>query len=186
MSSQYPSFDEIKAVEHKLSEMRSQYYFYHDLFSAQWWLLLLLAIAPWIVWWKIVDKSRIKEILLYGVVLSTIVVLLDDIGGELGLWSYPYQVLRLIPRLNAIDFSVLPVIHMLAYQYFKSWKAFLVGNVIMALLFSFIAEPIFVWINIYEMDNWRYIYSFPIYIIKALFVRWLIEYTYKKSNLKNK
>lgn len=180
MSVPYPSFEEIKEVDRKLSEMRMRYYERHDLFSFQWWLLLLLLIVPWMIWWRIVDRTRVKEILLYGAVLSTLVVLLDDIGGELGLWSYPYQLIRLIPRLNAIDYAALPVCHMLVYQYFRSWRSFLVANVVMALAFAFVAEPLTVWIGIYEMDHWRYAYSFPLYIAKAAFVRWLVEWVTKR------
>lgn len=181
MSDQYPSFEQIKALERELSEMRGAYYYHHDLFSMQWWLLFALTIVSWMVWWKLVDKSRMKEILLYGATLTIVIVFLDDIGSELGLWSYPYQFIRLIPRLNSIDFSVLPVFHMLLYQYFRSWKAFIAANVIMAFLFAFIAEPIFVWLDIYDTDHWKYIYSVPLYIAKAVFVRWLLEALVKKN-----
>ncbi|GMK40774.1 hypothetical protein PCCS19_38300 [Paenibacillus sp. CCS19] len=180
MSGEYPTFDEIKAVDHKLTEMREQYFYHHVLFSFQWWLLLVLIFVQWVIWWKLVDKARVKEILLYGAVLSIVIILLDDTGGELGLWSYPYQILMLVPRQSTIDLSVLPVFHMMVYQYFRSWKSFIIANVVMAMAFSFIAEPISVWLNIYDLDHWRYIYSFPLYIAKAVFVRWLIELIVKK------
>ncbi|WP_135555850.1 CBO0543 family protein [Paenibacillus cymbidii] len=184
MPAQYPSFGEIRDVQRKLTEMKKQYYFHHDLFSIQWWLLVALMIVSWMVWWKIVDKSRVREILLYGAVLSVVIIMLDDIGSELGLWSYPYQAIPLIPRLNAIDLSVLPVFHMIVYQYYKSWKSFLAANAVMALSFAFIAEPLFVWLDIYHMENWRYIYSIPLYIAKALFVRWLLEFIQAKASVK--
>ncbi|MFK7696609.1 CBO0543 family protein [Paenibacillus sp. HJGM_3] len=183
MSAQYPSFEEIKDVNHKLTEMRAQYHRHHDLFTFQWWLLLALLVVPWIIWWKLVDKSRVREILLYGITLAIIIVILDDIGGELGLWSYPYQLIRFIPRLNPVDFSVLPVFHMLVYQYFRSWKSFFVANVIMAFLIAFIAEPIFSWIGIYDLDNWKYFYSFPIYIVIACFVRWCLELIHERAHV---
>ncbi|WP_145947246.1 CBO0543 family protein [Paenibacillus sp. Y412MC10] len=182
LSDSYPSFEAIKDAERKLREMRKLYYYGHDLFSIQWWLLLVLLIVPWIVWWKMVDKSRLKDILLYGFALTIIIVLLDDIGRGLGLWSYPHQVFRLIPRLSSIDYSVLPVIHMLIYQYFRSWKSFFVANVILALGAAFIAEPLFVWIDIYDMDHWKSIYSFPLYIAKACFVKWSLEFMLSKAN----
>lgn len=175
MSAPYPSFEEIKEVDRKLTAMRKQYYEHHDLFSFQWWLLLLVLIVPWIIWWRLVDKSRIKEILLFGTTMTIVVVLLDDIGGQLGWWSYPYELVRIIPRMNAIDYGALPVIHMLVYQYFRSWRSYVVANVIMALAFSFIAEPIAVWLGVYKMDHWHHAYSFPIYIAKAVFIRALLE-----------
>lgn len=181
MPNQIPSFEEIKEVDRKLTEMRHQYYQNHDLFSFQWWFLLFTVLIPWVIWWKLVDKSRIKDILLYGFVLIFVIIVLDNIGGELQLWSYPYHLIHLIPQINPVDYSVLPVFHMLVYQYFRTWKSFVIANIVMALLFSFIFEPIFVWLRIYELDNWKYIYSFPIYIAKALVVRWLIEFILKKA-----
>ncbi|MBD3919180.1 hypothetical protein H8B09_10475 [Paenibacillus sp. PR3] len=181
MSVPTTTFEEIKKVDHQLSEMRKHYFYEHDLFKYQWWLLLVLAIVPWIIWAKLVDKSRLREILLYGSIISIIVVLLDDTGGELGLWSYPYQLIRLAPRLHPVDFAVLPVCHMLVYQYFRSWRSFVIANVIMSLVFSFIAEPLLVWLHIYDLDNWKYIYSFPLYIAKAMLVKWIVEIIIRRS-----
>lgn len=173
--------DEIKEVQQQLTDMRSEYWIQHDLFSMQWWLLIILLVLPWFVWWWLVDKTRIKNILLLGFLSSTPIVLLDDIGIQLQLWSYPYQLVKMVPRLNPIDFSVLPVLYMLLYQYFRSWKLYLLGSVIMALSFSYIAEPIFVRLNIYDLDNWKFTYSLPIYIGLAIFIRWIIEGIIKTS-----
>ncbi|PWW02811.1 hypothetical protein DFQ01_10888 [Paenibacillus cellulosilyticus] len=181
MSYHNPTFDEIKKVDHELSELRKQYFYHHDLFSFQWWLLLVIAVIPWIIWCRLVDKSKLREILLFGSIISIIVVLLDDTGGELGLWSYPYQLIRLMPRLHPVDFAVLPVCHMLIYQYFRSWKSFVIANVMMSAVFSFVAEPLLVWLHIYDLDKWKYIYSFPVYIAKALLVKWIVEMIIRKS-----
>ncbi|RKL66624.1 hypothetical protein CR203_15175 [Salipaludibacillus neizhouensis] len=46
-----------------------------------------------------------------------------------------------------------------------------------------IFEPMTVWLEIYNLDNWRYIYSFPIYIIKAVVIKWLVdEFILKKAS----
>lgn len=39
----------------------------------------------------LVDKTRIKQIWLFGALISILIVILDDIGVELNLWNYPYQ-----------------------------------------------------------------------------------------------
>jgi hypothetical protein len=61
------------------------------------------------------------------------------------------------------------------YQHFKRWKSFLIANVIMATIFSFICEPITVWLKIYRLDNWEYAYSLPIYVAKAALVKWIVD-----------
>ncbi|WP_433942971.1 CBO0543 family protein [Paenibacillus sp. SN-8-1] len=176
MNREYPSFQEIAEVDRKLSEMRTQYYIHHDLFSLQWWFLLCLLIVPWFIWWKLLDKSRAKEIMLYGASISIIIVILDDLGGELHFWAYSYQLFRFLARLSPIDYSVLPVCHMLIFQYFRSWKSFFWANLIFGLGAAFIAEPFFVWIKIYKMYTWRYIYSVPLYVIKAMAVKGVLEF----------
>lgn len=179
----YPSFEEIRELHQKLAEMRYDYWLNHDLFSLQWWLLLTVFIVPWIIWWKLVDKERIFQILLFGTLLMILVITLDDIGIELNLWSYPYKLFFAISRLSAIDQGILIVAHMFLYQYFVRWKSFLIANVIMALFFSFILEPLTVKMRIYDLENWRYIYSLPIYILKAMLVKWIVdEVIQKKKN----
>ncbi|WP_201714763.1 hypothetical protein [Rossellomorea arthrocnemi] len=63
----YPTKEEINKVDNHLTELRLENFIHDDLLSPQWWLLLALLIIPWIVWWILVDKSRIKQIWLFGV-----------------------------------------------------------------------------------------------------------------------
>lgn len=171
----FPSYDEISNIEDKLEKMKEEYWIHHDLFSFQWWLLLAIFILPWIVWLRYVDRTRSKEIVLFGSLLMILIGLMDDIGVNLHLWSYPYKIVQFIPRLVAVDYGLLIIAHMTIYQFFNKWKTFIIANVIMAAIFTFICEPLTVWVGIYKLDNWKYIYSFPIYIIKAVFVRWLVQ-----------
>lgn len=155
--------------------MQQQQWLNHDLYTPQFWLLIFLMIVPWFIWWKIVRKNRLCEILLYGMFVLTIVTTLDEFGCQLILWEYTYDVEPLFPRLIPVNFTVLPVAYMLIYQYFGTWRSYLIANVIMATLFSFVAEPILVWIGIYKLYNWEYAYSLPIYVVIAVLVKWLIQ-----------
>lgn len=175
MPKKYPSHEEIQSVHQQLTDMRLEYWLNHDLFSFQWYLLLIILIVPWIIWWKFVDKNRVFQILLFGTLMAVLVIMLDDIGVETHLWSYPYQLLNIVPRLIAIDQGIIVVAHMFLYQYFRNWKKFIIANVIMASIFTFVFEPFTVWLGIYKLENWQYIYSLPIYIIKATFIKWLVD-----------
>jgi hypothetical protein len=171
----YPSYDEIREAHYKLTEMRTDYWLHHDLFSFPWWLLVSILILPWVIWWKYVDRRRLKDIILFGSLLMILVGLLDDIGVQLHLWSYPYQLINIMPSILPIDYGIIIVAHMFLFQYFRKWKTFLLANLMMATVFTFICEPITVWLEIYKLENWKYIYSLPIYILKAGFIRWLVE-----------
>ncbi|MFN7253461.1 MAG: CBO0543 family protein [Anaerobacillus sp.] len=175
MTGKYPTFEEIRTIHQQLNDMKLEYWISHNLFTFQWWLLLFVLIIPWIIWWKFVDKRKIGQILLFGTLLMVLVIVLDDIGVELHLWSYPYQLINIMPRLIPVDQGILVVAHMFLYQYYPTWKKFIVANTVMAIIFTFIFEPLTVWLGIYKLESWRYIYSLPIYILKAVLIKWLVD-----------
>jgi hypothetical protein len=157
------------------SEMTYQYWVEHVLFTFNWWFLISLMIVPWFFWWRVVDRKRIFEMLTIGLFASLIATCLDTVGIVLLLWGYESKVVQMIPQFNPIDYTVIPVIFTLIYQYFPRWKSYLLVHTIVAAGASFIVEPLFVWMEIYEPYNWKYVYSFPIYIVLAVGVKSLIE-----------
>ncbi|WP_413299594.1 CBO0543 family protein [Bacillus sp. 1P10SD] len=167
--------EELIKLSRKIAEKRNEYWLHDVFFTYQWWLLLGLTILPWILWWKLVDKKRIIEILLYGTVISLYSILLDDIGSHFTLWIYQYQLIPISARLNPIDLTVMPITFMIVYQYFKKWKTFLIAQTILAAGATFVAEPIFTWMEIYEPLNWEYYYSFLIYILLGVVNKWFVE-----------
>ncbi|MGF7056930.1 CBO0543 family protein [Brassicibacter mesophilus] len=174
-------FERIIELQQQLTNLEHKYWMDNVLFTFNWWILLCLFIIPWLIWWKFVDKKRLQEILLYGVIIMILSSILDDLGVASLLWAYPYQLLQVLDRLDAIDITVLPVIYMIIYQYFTKWKSFLLAHILLSSLFVFIAEPMLVWMNIYVPISWKIIYSFPIYIIIAIIVKWFTDKIHKIS-----
>jgi len=168
-------YEVVEKAQHNAIDLNIQYWIEHSVFTFQWWLLIIVFIGPWIIWWRLVDKKRLVEISLFGFILMIAVVLLDDLGVSLKLWSYPIQIIPMIPRLVAIDQGIIIVAHMLVFQYCLRWRSFLIVNIIMAIVFSYIAEPITVWLSIYKLTNWKYSYSLPIYVLKAVLIRLAVE-----------
>ncbi|MFC0469044.1 CBO0543 family protein [Halalkalibacter kiskunsagensis] len=186
MTEKYPTFDDIRNIQQQFYDLKVEYWLTENLFTFQWWLLLLVLFIPWFIWWRFVDKKRMTQILLFGTLLMILVMMMDDLGVETQLWSYPYQLVNIMPRLIAIDQGIIIVAHMLLYQYFPKWKKFIVANTIMAIVFTFIFEPFTVWLGIYKLENWRYIYSLPIYILKAAFIKWLVDEVILKKEMISK
>ncbi len=166
-------FNAIQETHKQLTDMRLEYWIKYELFEPQWWFLLLLLVVPWLVWYKLVDKGRIKDILLYGVFVALVATYLDAIGNELVLWSYPHSLMPLMPKLFPVDLSLLPVIFMLIYQYFPQWKPFIIVSILTSLFSAVVAEPMFVYLGIYEMYKWEYWYSFVIYIVLSFSFKWI-------------
>lgn len=142
-----------------------EYWLRAIVFSAPWWFMIFFLIVPWFIWWRIVDKRRIKEIVLYGFFAVFFFCLLDNMGTQLGLWIYPHIFTPVSNMLEPYDYSVLPVIYMIIYQKYPNWKFFIIAQFAVAAVFSFILEPITIHFDIYRMINWKYVYSFLIYPI---------------------
>ncbi|MBC9783769.1 hypothetical protein H1S01_04485 [Heliobacterium chlorum] len=145
------------------------------LWSWRWWLLIVLMFAPWIFWWRFVDKKRLTEICLFGMFILATSSWMDELGTELILWYYPYKTFALYPQLVPINYTVIPITFMLVYQYKKSWKTYIFTLVIIAAIYSWVAEPILNLMGIYKPINWKYSYSFPLYVLIGISHRWLLE-----------
>ncbi|MDT8900102.1 CBO0543 family protein [Anaeroselena agilis] len=175
------SSPELVELQRQLTALRFEQWRHESLFSLQWWFLLFLLIAPWLIWVKLVERRRVLEISLFGALTIGLITLMDAMGMELGLWGYRYKLTPLLPMLLPMDFSVLAVIHMLIYQYFRPWKAFITALTVAGCVFAFIGEPFMEYIGIYQRYGWLYIYSLPIYVGKAVACR-LIVATLMKLN----
>lgn len=164
----------VRSLETQLTHLRIETWLHHDLGSWQWWLLLAVFIIPWFFWWKKVDRTRLLEITLVGMFVLIISSYLDAVLTELGLWAYHYWVLPVWPRLIPADFTVLPVTYMFVYQKYGRWMSFIIAMTVTSALYSFGGESFLVWIDVYELHNWKHYYSFPIYLAIGIFVKWLV------------
>jgi hypothetical protein len=176
MSNQHPSFEELEKARKEYLDLHHQYWLDNDLFTFKWWLLLFITMVPWIVWWKIADKKEITHILLFGLFVGIESVLIDIFLTNLRVWAYITRILYLLqPILLPYDLTILPIIYMLLYQKFIQWKSFLIAITLMALLLTFVLEPTLEWMKINKEYNFPSIYSLALYILIAIFSKWIVE-----------
>ena len=150
------------------------YWIQYSLFTWKWWVLLFMFTVPWYFWWRMVDKKRFLEIWAYGLMTFIAVIGSDATGVAWELWRYPIRLASKFPHILPIDTTVFPITYMLVYQYFSSWKSFIIASTVMAAVLAFVFEPIGVWVDVYELISWKYYYSFPLYIIFALALKAII------------
>jgi hypothetical protein len=149
-----------------------------ELFHFKWWVLLVLFCITALLMWKKANKSRIVELTIYSAFIIIFVIVLDELGEELSLWFYTVDILPLFPPISAIDITSMPLIYMLIYQRFGTWGKFLIATLIMATIFCFVFEPIFVWGGIYTMLIWKSFYGLPIYFGIAAASKGLVNAIY--------
>lgn len=176
---------EILDAQKHFHELQWDHWLRYELFTYQWWMLLGVLIIPWLIWWRLVDKARTGIILAYGLYIMFVVNVMDTIGINYQLWIYPIKLTPIIPLAISLDWSMLPIIHMLIYQYFPRWKTFIIVEIIFAALLAFVGEPFAEWLGIYLVLHWHHFWSFPIYVLKTVIGKWLIErMVYRPGNNK--
>ncbi|WP_186577192.1 CBO0543 family protein [Aquibacillus kalidii] len=165
------SWGEVVGLRREIRDLQIDYWFSETVFTFNWWLLAISSIVVFVVWIIVLDKKRIIEIAAFGLLVGTTTFILDSIGVALVLWSYPDRVIPILPPIAEIHKIHLPITYMIIYQYFSTWRSYLVSVVIASFTFSFILEPLTVWLDIYKIYHWEYIYSFPLYILIGFILR---------------
>lgn len=146
----------------------------HMLFKWFWWVELALTILPWILWFIVRKKESTHRLLYGGFVVLILTAFLDMLGMSLGLWGYNANLLPIIPPYIPWDFTLMPVVAMLFYQYKPNANPF-IKAIIFSAIASFVIQPFFAWIGFYNPQDWKHEYSFPIiiaiYLIGFIFTR---------------
>lgn len=156
-------------------QLSYDYWIQYSLYTWQWWFLLFVLVVPWYFWWLLVDKRRLLEIWCYGAMAFIAIIAADAIGVTHGCWMYPIRLAARYPHILPVDVTVLPILFMLIYQSYPQWKAFITASILMAAGLAFIGEPIAAWLGVYEPLTWKYYYSFPLYILFAVTLKFIIE-----------
>jgi len=144
------------------------------LFSIQWWSMVALIAISYAIWWVIVDKRRLSQILLFGSLVAVMRVMMDIFGTNAVLWSYDIRLTPFSPSPFLHDFTVTPLALMVVYQYCHSWKKFLVWTGITTGIISFVFFPILISFGFLKLYNWNLFYSFVLFIGIALLSRWVL------------
>ncbi|MGV8983900.1 hypothetical protein [Clostridium sp.] len=164
----------------KLAEESYKRWINDELFSLNWFILLITSVIFYVIWLKLLDKSKAKDFLLIGS-LSAVLYLIGDtiLLGFFGVAEYKVSITPFMPSLLIVSVTLGPVVIMLAQQFTSSWKGFLLlGSIGMAIL-AFVILPIYSLLGILKLHNWNYFYQFLYTLLSALMVRvvflWIIR-----------
>ncbi|VBB08203.1 Hypothetical protein LUCI_3472 [Lucifera butyrica] len=170
----FPSSEYVRDLENILAYHRYLHWAKYEFLSVPWLLLTAVTVLAIAIWVKLVDKKNIIELLLFGSWIAIACVSLDEFGYEYRLWRYKYHAISQFPHILWVHFVILPIIYMLIYQYFPKWNSFIKALVILSAILALLGEPLLVRLDIYELLHWKYIYSFPIYILVGVTLKALI------------
>lgn len=155
-----PTVDLIHQLKLELWTLAYSQWMDHTLFSLQWWNLIVLIAVSYYLWWTIVDKRRLTQILLFGSFIAVGRIVMDIIGNDAVLWSYDIRETPFSPSPFLHDFTLTPLALMAVYQYCHSWKVFLIWTAVVVGAISFVFFPILTAFNFVTLFNWNYFFSF--------------------------
>lgn len=160
-------------LQKQLTSIHIDEWMNEDFLQARWWILLAMIALSLLIWVLLLDKTRLKDICLFAVLSALFTLSLVEYGDELILWDYPTDVLPIFPPLTSINLLVLPLVFSLVYQYFKTWRSFLIATLAASAIICFVVEPLLAWGDFYQLVNWHYVFSYPLYVALAVLSRWL-------------
>lgn len=142
----------------------------------RWWLLFVSIFFPWLIWWKVVDRSRLFEILSFGLFWAAMATWLDLLGTSYNMWSYPFKLNEHTTTLLPADVSVIPVMYMLLYQFSSTWKGYAFGSIFIAVILSFIFEPLFILFQMFELITWSHTESLVSFFLLAIITKAIFNF----------
>jgi hypothetical protein len=133
-------------------------------FSDLWWMGVALTIIPWIVWYIYRRKQSTDRLMYVAFYVMITSLVLDISGSQLGFWHYRFNVVPFLPTYFPWDLTMMPVGIITLIQVKPKANPWMKA-IIFALGTSYVAEPFFHWLKVYELESWRYSYSVPIQFI---------------------
>lgn len=108
-----------------------------EFLTFEWFFTLFVVIVCYLLFFYLVDKKRIVEILLYGSLVAVAYVVYDAIGTFFGFWAVKIAISPVYPNFFGSSLTVAPLIAMILYQYKSPWNSFLRWSILFSGLFIF-------------------------------------------------
>lgn len=131
-----------------------------EIITAKYFGVVAFIVIYYAIWWKLTDKRRISDLLLFGSFVAVMRLIIDISGVTAGLWFYEIRILPFAPSIFLHVLTITPLTWMLTLQYSPNWRQFFVWGAVAAAWVSFVLLPSFAYFGVYQMMNWNYIYSF--------------------------
>jgi hypothetical protein len=161
-----------------------------ELFSFPWFFNIAILITFYIVWIKLVDKQRLRDLLLFGSFIAVSANFIDIVAITIGLWEYKVRLFPISPAPFPFDYTVIPILYMLVMQYTSSWRSYILGSLLASGIFSFVITPVYVFLGIKQYYKFNHFYMFILVVLVTTVIKiiydWIVTIEYRKSAKKMK
>ncbi|MDF2635526.1 MAG: hypothetical protein K0R78_2400 [Pelosinus sp.] len=158
-----------------LSGQSYQHWISNEFLSFSWFFAVGMLAVFYTVWFKLVDKRKLGQLLLLGT-LSSVGFIIGEIVllSTLGLAEYKIRVLPLTPPLFLVSVTIAPILFMLIQQFTTSWKSYVLWVLIGMGALAFGLIPLYSLIGILQLYKWNYFYQFLLMITNGIIARGLL------------
>ena len=149
-----------------------QHWVSKELFCFGWFLEIIVLTIVYIIWFKLVDKSKFKKSIasrvsnLFGFIIADLVLF-----NGLGLVEFKIGIFPMMAPIFIVTVTIVPILFMLVQQYTFSWKGYLLWASIGAAVISFGLGPIYTLVGIIQLHNWNYFYQFLLMLTGGILSR---------------
>lgn len=169
-----PTNESIYEIKNMLWPQLYAHWVNQELFTFAWWVTVIFLIACYIIWWKLLDKSRLVELLLFGSLLAVMSAIVDTVADNLMLWQYTVKIFPFTPGFFPYHLTLAPITLMMVYQYTNNWRKYFIATVFTAVIYCFVIAPVFVAIGEVRLLKWNHGYTFITFLARAVIARWII------------
>ena len=146
---------------------------------------MIVFVVPWIVFWIISDKNKLRKLFVSGTFGAIIALVVDIVQHSFQWWSFKEDIIPGLDIELSADLGLYPVQAMLLVQYLPknklNWHYWIIGISI----FNTLGEYILVKIGQLAYTNgWNIIWTFISYIIPFTLVA-LHSIFYANKSIKN-
>ena len=146
----------------------------NSLFTWRWWLGIFITVVPWILWIFFRNKKSTNRLLHVGFFAMIFAFIVDTVGVSFTLWFFEYKSFPVVHIFFPWDFTLIPISIMVLLQIKPNSYTFLKA-LFFAIFSAYIAEPTFHWLKLYHPVNWRYTYSFILYMMLFFICNFLVK-----------
>jgi len=180
-------FDKIVKMGKEGQEALNHYWLDNALYTSfEYWLMVTLLIAPLIILFFKIDKSKLFFMGFYGYSIHMLFGYVDLYNKNLGLLNYPFPVIPMLPGLS-LDSSFVPVTFMLVYQWtLNHQKNYYLYMLLTSAILAFAFKPLLVGLGLFRIyGNTNYFFLFICYVIVIVLAKFITNvflWTEKKYN----
>ncbi len=156
----------------ELARQSAERWLSEELFSLGWFIEIVILIAAYVIWLKLLDRRRITELLLIGS-LTAVVKSVNSIllGSILGLADYTVRLIPAESNVFITSVTISPIIVMLAGQYSKTWGGYMLRTGIGYAILCFGIFPLYMLVGALKFYHWNVLYHFLELFALSLIVR---------------